>query len=388
MTVLTGLDVLLGNDFKPLAGGRVGLFTNASAVDRTLRRSVDQFRAAHERGRFTLAAIFAPEHGLDVVAQDGEKVASSALGGIPVHSLYGDTMRPTHDMLEGLDVLVCDIQDIGVRYYTYLWTVTHILEAAGEHDVPVLILDRPNPLGGVVVDGTPLEPEFASLVGRCNISTRHGMTLAEVARMFNTEWNPTPASLSVIPCSGWERQMRWRDTGLAFVPPSPNMPHLSTVEQYPGACLVEGTTLSEGRGTALPFEIVGAPYIDGLALAESLNRHGFPGVRFRPHSFQPNASKWAGQVCGGVQVHVTDAAEFDPIWVWLYTIDYIRTFYPEQFAWLPPADNGIYHFDRLIGSSRPRVWMNADSALDDLLTEWAFYSKAFAAQRVPYLLYE
>jgi uncharacterized protein YbbC (DUF1343 family) len=388
VTVYTGLDVLIANDFKPLAGGRIGLFTNPSAVDRSLRRSVDIFRAAHASGQINLSALFAPEHGLDAAAQDGVKVASSALGGIPVHSLYADNIRPTHAMLDGLDLLVCDIQDIGVRYYTFLWTITHILEAAGEHDVPVLILDRPNPLGGLVVDGAPLDPAFASLVGRFSLPTRHGMTLAEVARLFNTEWNPTPASLSIIPCSGWRRAMRWADTGLVFVPPSPNMPHLEAVEQYPGSCLIEGTTLSEGRGTTLPFQIVGAPYIDGMALADLLNALNLPGVRFRPHSFQPAASKWAGERCGGVQAHVLDAQAWQPLRAWLTVIASIGLLYPDQFEWLPPAENGVYHFDRLIGSSEPRRVIHAGAPLNDLLASWADFSRAFTTQREPYLLYE
>src|SRR5664279_4071464 len=261
MTVKTGLDILAADEFKRLAGKRIGLFTNPSAVDASLNSALSLFKAAAANGQIRLEALFAPEHGIDAAAADGVEIASSSERNLPIYSLYGETQRPTVEMLDRIDLIVCDIQDIGVRYYTFLWTLTHILEAAGERGVEVLILDRPNPLGGVVVEGSPLDPALSSLVGRCSLPIRHGMTLGELAQWFNARWNPTPAVLDVIPCEGWTRSMLWEATGLTFVPPSPNMPHPATIWQYPGACLIEGTNLSEGRGTALPFEIVGAPFI-------------------------------------------------------------------------------------------------------------------------------
>lgn len=381
VTVSTGLDELIAADFRPLRGRRIGLFTNPSAVDRQLVSAARRFKAAAAEGTFRLAALFAPEHGIDAAAPDGAKIDTSREGDLPVYSLYGETQRPTAAMLRGIDVLVCDLQDIGVRYYTFLWTLTHILEAAGEHGVPVLLLDRPNPLGGEVVSGAPLDPALASLVGRCSIPIQHGMTLGEVARWFNARWNPTPAALDVIACADWRRSMRWRDTGLPFVPPSPNMPHPETVAQYPGACLIEGTNLSEGRGTALPFEIAGAPFVDGAALADRLNALDLPGVRFRPHTFQPTASKWAGDSCGGVQVHITDAAAFRAIPTWLALIAAVRALYPDQFAWR--AD----HFDRLIGSREVRARLDAGQPLDDLLAAWENFTQNFRRERQPYLLY-
>jgi uncharacterized protein YbbC (DUF1343 family) len=286
--------------------------------------------------------------------------------------------------------LVCDIQDIGVRYYTFVWTLTHVLEAAGEHGVDVVILDRPNPLGGVVVEGAPLDPALSSLVGRVSVPVRHGMTMGELAQLFNGRWNPTPGGLEVIACEGWTRSMLWEATGRPFVTPSPNMPQLSTVAQYPGACLIEGTNLSEGRGTSLPFEIVGAPFIDGVALAEHLNGLNLPGVGFRAHSFQPTASKWAGERCRGVQVHVTDAAKWHALRTWLDVITAIRTLYPEQFQWLPPGKSGaegVYHFDRLIGTKDVRERIEAGQPLDDLYTAWEQFAHAFEVDRWSYLLY-
>jgi uncharacterized protein YbbC (DUF1343 family) len=392
MTVLTGLEVLRGEHFKPLEGQRVGLMTNPSAVDRDLRSDYEIFCDAPE---VNLTALFGPEHGFMGAAPDAEHIATTTdpRTGLPVYSLYGRTFRPTAAMLSGLDVLVCDIQDIGVRYYTYTWTVSHILEAAGEHGVRVMILDRPNPLGGVVIDGPQLESAQSSFVGRFPVPVRHGLTLGELAQMINTRWNPTPADLTVIPCSGWRRDMTWQDTGLPWVPPSPNMPHLSTLWHYPGACLVEGTQLSEGRGTALPFEIVGAPWIDPLALAERLNAEawaGGMGARFRPHTFQPFHSKFAGQTCHGVQVHITDPARWRSIDVWLGVIMAIRALYPAEFAWLPAhPDTGTHHFDRLIGAAWIRRQIEFDGAaglpvsatLGQFAAEWAEDDRAFAYER-------
>jgi uncharacterized protein YbbC (DUF1343 family) len=392
MTVKTGLDLLVADEFKPLAGKRVGLFTNPSAVDTSLRSAVSVFKAAAAAGKIMLAALFAPEHGIDAVEADGIKISTSSANELPIYSLYGDDTRPSAEMLAKVDLIVCDIQDIGVRYYTFAWTLTHLLEAAGEHGVEVLILDRPNPLGGTLVEGSPLDPALASLVGRCSLPIRHGLTLGELAQMFNARWSAKPAKLDVIACEGWRRSMLWDATGLTFVPPSPNMPHLETVRHYSGACLIEGTTLSEGRGTALPFEIVGAPFIDGPALADHLSAQNLPGACFRAHSFQPTASKWSGERCGGVQVHITDLSAWRALRVWLSVIVAVRMLYPDKFAWLPPASSGIeagqvYHFDRLIGSSEVRTHIDAAQPLDGLFAAWDKFAHTFEVDRWSYLLY-
>lgn len=402
MTVLTGLDRLVRDEFAPLAGRRVGLVTNPSAVDRTLRSAYRRFA---EAPNITLAALFGPEHGFAGMAADGAPVedAVDPRTGVPLYSLYGTTMRPTAEMLRGLDVLVIDLQDIGVRYYTYVWTVTHALEAAGEHGVLVVILDRPNPLGGVTVAGPLLEKSHSSLVGRFPVPIRHGLTLGELATMANALWNPTPAEIEVIKCEGWRRAMPWEDTGLPWVPPSPAMAHLETLWHYPGACLIEGTNLSEGRGTALPFQITGAPWIDAEVLTDRLIAEGWGegfGAGFRPHTFRPHDSKWAGQVCQGVQVHICDRARWRSLETWLGVIITIRALYPDHFEWLPPytadAEGALYHFDRLIGGAWMRKEIEAGihrgqgaaTILGRFAAEWLDDAHAFELQRQPYLLYE
>lgn len=386
MAVLTGIEVLRADDYRPLQGKRVGLMTNPSATDRRFNTTYAIMTTAPQ---INMTALFGPEHGFLGAVADGVKVDSAvdARTGLPVFSLYGATFRPTREMLETVEVLVCDIQDIGARYYTYLWTISHILEAAGEFGVEVMLLDRPNPLGGIKIDGPPLDPALASLVGRFSIPIQHGMTLGELAQLINATWNPHPAALTVIPCQGWRREMIWAGTGLVWVLPSPAMAHLSAVYQYPGACLIEGTTLSEGRGTALPFEIVGAPYIDGLALADALNAQNWPAVRFRPHAFQPTASKWAGRACQGVQVHITDLNEWRPLPIWLNIIRHLRAMYTEKFEWLP-AHNGVQHFDRLIGSTDIRTQIDSGATVDEITAGWGDFCAEFARARQPFLLYE
>lgn len=391
MTVKVGLEILRENGYAELRDARVGLMTNPSAVDRDLHSA---YQILTNASGVKMTALFGPEHGFASVAAEGEEINSQtdARTGLPIYSLYGADVRPSADMLKNVDILVCDIQDIGVRYYTYLWTITHILEAAGENGVAVIILDRPNPLGGLMIDGPILEPEMASFVGRFPIPIQHGMTLGEMAQMMNVLWNPTPADLMVIPCEGWTRDMTWEDTGLVWIPSSPNIPHLSTVYQYPGACLIEGTTLSEGRGTALPFEIVGAPALNGFELAEHMNRLYWLGVRFRPHSFRPTAGKWQGLDCGGVQVHITDRDWWRPVETWMGLIMTIREMYPARSIWPLPRSaklepGAIYHFDRLIGSETMRMGIEAGLPLDKLTRTWGQECDDFRAQREPFLIY-
>lgn len=391
MTIQPGSHVLHQRHYADMRGLRVGLMTNPSAIDRNLTST---YRLLTDAPEVNVVALFAPEHGFAGAAPDAEKIGhqTDPRTGLPVYSLYGDSYRPTAAMLRDLDLIVCDIQDIGVRYYTFMWTISHILEAAGEQGIPVMILDRPNPLGGQVA-GPSLEPGLSSFVGRVPVPVVHGLTLGEMIRLFNATWNPTPADLTVIPCNGWERKLTWPQTGLPWVGPSPNMPHLSTLAQYPGACLIEGTTLSEGRGAGYPFEIVGAPWIDALVLADDLNAKGWGGVRFRPHTFQPTASKWAGDDCHGVQVHITDPAAWRPIETWLGVIQTIHDLYPDDFAWLPPQTAGVeqgavYHFDRLIGSAAYRQHIDNGQSLEALSADWGAVGDAFRQQCAPYLLYD
>jgi uncharacterized protein YbbC (DUF1343 family) len=389
MHVQTGLDRLQAGSFAALAGQRVGLLTNPSAVNHEL---ISAYHLLTSRV-VKLTALFAPEHGFAGAMPDAMRIddTTDPRSGAPIFSLYGDTYRPTPEMLADVDVIVCDIQDVGVRFYTFMWTISHILEVAGEHGVPVIILDRPNPWGGEIIDGPLLETGLSSFVGRFPIPVRHGLTLGELAQMINTRWNPTPAPLTVIPCMGWTRSMTWEQTGLVWIPSSPNMPHIGTVWHYPGACLVEGTQLSEGRGTTLPFEVVGAPWIDPTMLADHLNAQQWPGVRFRPHVFVPAQSKWNGTTCGGIQVHITDRHAWEPLRVWLGVIMAVRHLYPNDFAWLPPFQSSVelssQHFDRLIGNKMVRAQIDAGASLDDITATWAADRQTFAEQRRPYLLY-
>jgi uncharacterized protein YbbC (DUF1343 family) len=369
MTMRTGIETLIADGFTALRGKRVGLLTNASAVDARMRYTFDVLREAVK-----VSALFSPEHGFAVSAADGEHVPSQhdPRTGIMIHSLYGSSYHPTPDMFDGLDVIVVDLQDIGVRYYTYAWTMTYMLEAAGAAGLPVLVLNRPNPLGEMI-DGPVLDPAFASLVGRCPIPVQHGLTLGEFARLFNRNWNPTPGDVMVI----GEKAYGWDDT--PFVPTSPAMPHLSTVLHYPGACLVEGTNLSEGRGTALPFEISGAPYIDIDKLLDHLRAQNMPGVLWRPHTFKPTASKHASQVCFGVQAHRLNA-EFRPLTVWIGLISAVRHLFPDSFAW------NVDSFDRLAGSASLRTQIDAGMPLDEIAASWTEGLLTFAELRREALL--
>lgn len=381
--VRLGIDVLQADSFAALRHKRVGLLTSFAAVDTHLRRTYDILRTD---SRVRLAALFAPEHGLDGTAGAGERVLSSvdARTGLRVHSLYGSTFRPTLEMLADIEAVVFDIPDVGARFFTFIWTLTYMMAVA--HEVEIIILDRPNPLGGDIIEGGALDPALISLVGGDNVPIRHGMTMGELARMIYAGWDDSLSRLTVVPCDGWRRSMLWDETGLVWSPPSPNMPRSSTVLHYPGACLIEGTTLSEGRGTPLPFEIVGAPYIDEMALAEALNALELPGVRFRPHVFMPSVGKWAWEVCRGVQAHITDSAVWRPVETWLHVIVLLRRLYPADFRWLP-TENGIHHFDRLMGTMRARALIDGGATTADLMRDWDDYHALFRQARAPYLLY-
>jgi uncharacterized protein YbbC (DUF1343 family) len=386
--VAFGIDVLRAEGFARLRGARVGLLTHPAAVDAGL---VSTFRRLWDAPDIALVALFSPEHDLTGTARDGEAVASrrDPRTGLPIHSLYGETLKPTAEMLVGVDIVVCDVQDVGARFYTYIWTLSYILEACGERGVAVVVLDRPNPLGDRV-DGPAISADLRSFVGRHDLPIQHGMTVGELARMMNALWNPTPCALDVIALRGGSRAMRWPEFGRAWVPTSPAMPTFATAAQYPGACLLEGTNLSEGRGTPLPFQVVGAPYIDGEALADRLNALALPGWRFRTHSFVPSAGKWAGELCSGVQSHLGEADHAGVIAGWLRVIATVRALYPDEFAWLPPhAPGALWHFDRLIGDPTIRPAVDAGAwPMDHRGDPFAATRAEFLARRAPFLLYD
>src|SRR5580765_3891418 len=327
--VRAGLDVLVSRLSGLIKGRCVGLLCHQASVTRDLTHAVDAIRALPG---VTLAALFAPEHGIAGTAQDLIHVASTRdrATGLAVWSLYGRRLAPTPEMLRGLDVLVVDLQDVGSRYYTFVWTMALAMQACARADLPVVVLDRPNPLGGIQMEGNVADPAYASFVGLHPLAIRHGMTIAELAAYLN-ETHGFGADLTVVPMEGWRRAMGWEETGLPWVQPSPNMPTPDTARVYPGGCLIEGTNLSEGRGTTRPFEWVGAPWLDAHAYAESLAAEQLPGVAFRPARFRPTFQKWAGQVCGGVHLHVTDRHRFKPFLTGLAIVAVARRLAPRGF---------------------------------------------------------
>jgi len=332
----------LQKDFSLLAGKRVGLITNATGVDSHFHSTIDILKA-----NTNLTALFAPEHGIRGAVDAGGNVGQEIdkKTGLPVYSLYGENRRPTDEMLSQVDVLVYDIQDVGSRFYTYISTMQYAMQAAASHHLPFVVLDRPDPLNGNDVQGAVLEKGFESFVGTTHIPQRYGLTCGELARFMNDADN-IHCDLTIIKMSGWKRDMYYEDTGLScWVLPSPNMPTVDTAVVYPGNCLFEGTNLSEGRGTTKPFELIGAPWIDGQALADAMNDCGLSGVYFRATTFTPSASKYKGESCNGVEVHVTDRSKFDSVLSGMTLLYTIRRLYPDAFRVL---DNG--QFERLTGT--------------------------------------
>jgi len=386
--VRSGLEVLLARP-GALRGARLGLIANPASVTSRLLHASQALQAARA---FRLQALLGPEHGLWANAQDLIELGDGRdpATGLPVYSLYGETRVPTAAMLEGLDALVFDLQDVGSRYYTFVYTMLYALEACARHGKRLVVLDRPNPLGGKVVDGNVLDPAFQSFVGLHPLAVRHGMTMGELALLFREELG-LRVELSVIRMRGWRREMTFEDTGLPWVSPSPNMPTLDTAFVYPGGCLVEGTNLSEGRGTTRPFELVGAPWLDPFRLAKALTRERLPGVRFRPAFFTPTFQKHAGAICGGVQVHVSDRRSFPAFLTYLLLITHARAQDKERFAWREPP----YEYERLkrpidilCGSERERRAIEGDRSPRRLLPQWRRELAVFRKRRARHLLYD
>jgi uncharacterized protein YbbC (DUF1343 family) len=333
--VRVGLEVCLASPPPVLRGARLGLLMNQASVDGHFRYACDLLA---ERFPGQLAALFSPQHGL--WGEQQANMIETPHGryeplGLPVYSLYSQTRRPTEEMLRGLDCLVIDLQDVGTRVYTFAWTVLHCLEACAAAGLPVVLLDRPNPTAGQVAEGPLLDNSFKSFVGGAAIPLRHGLTLGELARLVNAE-QAIGAALHVVPMQGWRREMLFDGTGRAWVPPSPNMPRWQTALLYPGEVLLEGTNVSEGRGTTTPFELVGAPFIDPFRLARELVSFDLPGLQVRPVRFVPTFDKWRGQSCGGVAWHICDAAAVRSVRATLAILAVVRRLWPDEFALLPP----------------------------------------------------
>ncbi len=372
-----------------LRGLRVGVVANPASVDRDFVHVVDRVRAAEG---VTLGAIFGPQHGFRSDLQDN--MIESPHGHddqrrVPVYSLYSETREPTAAMLAGLDALVVDLQDIGARIYTFIYTMANCLVAGRRHGVPVIVCDRPNPIGGVEVEGETLAPGFESFVGQYAIPMRHGLTVGELARLFNEHFG-IGAALEVIAMDGWQRAHYGDEAGAPWVMPSPNMPTLDTAIVYPGTVLLEGTTASEGRGTTRPFEIVGAPWVHAESFADRLNTHGLPGVVFRPVVFEPTFQKHHGVTCGGCQIHVTDRAVFRPVVTGVAVIEELRRASPTSYAWRPPPyeyEHRLMPIDILAGSRVMREQIDAGASAEAIAQGWRADEDAFRAARAPFLLY-
>jgi uncharacterized protein YbbC (DUF1343 family) len=385
--VRLGSDVLLASG--RLDGARVGIVCNHASIDRGFAHVVDRLASAPG---VTFAAIFGPQHGFRSDVQDNMiETAHAADPGrrVPVYSLYSETREPTADMLKGIDVLVVDLQDVGARIYTFIYTMANCLRACARHGVPVIVCDRPNPIGGLDVEGAPLVPGYESFVGQFAIPMRHGMTIGELARLFNEHFG-LGARLEVVKMDGWTRAMYADATGLPWVMPSPNMPTLDTAIVYPGTVLFEGILVSEGRGTTRPFELVGAPWIEADRFAARMNDLALPGVHFRPAVFEPTFQKHAKQPCGGCQIHVTARDAFRPVLVGVALAGMFRQSDPSRFAWRQPPyeyEHVKMPIDILAGSDVLRRQIEAARPAVEIAASWRADEEAFRALRKPYLMY-
>ena len=384
--VRLGSDLLLAS--TRLKGARVGVVCNHASLDRGFLHIVDRLAASKD---CTLAAIFGPQHGFRSDVQDNmiETPHIDDPGRrVPIYSLYSETREPTTAMLKGIDVLAIDLQDIGARIYTYIYTMANCLRACARHGVPVIVCDRPNPIGGEV-EGAMLVPGFESFVGQFPIPMRHGMTIGELARLFNEHFG-LGAPLEVVTMTGWTRDMYADATGLPWVMPSPNMPTLDTAIVYPGTVLFEGILISEGRGTTRPFELVGAPWIEAESFARRMNALDLPGVYFRPAVFEPTFQKHAKQSCGGCQIHVTDRQRFRPVLVGVALAEMFHRTDPSRFAWRQPPyeyEHDKMPIDILAGSDTLRRQIEGNVPAAEIASSWQDDEDAFRKLRQPFLLY-
>lgn len=400
MAVVTGIEVLVNERQDLCRGRRVGLLCHPASVMPDLTHVVDRLLAAGIKP----VHLFGPEHGVRGEAQDMVGVSGEydRRTGIPVTSLYGNTfasLSPPADALSQIDVLLIDLQDIGSRYYTYVWTMALAMQAAAAAQVQVVVLDRPNPLGGLAVEGGEVRPEMESFVGLGSIPVRHGLTIAEVAKFVQAglPWGgerfarPLECDLQIVPMRGWHRRDTFEATGLPWVLPSPNMPTVDTAFVYPGQCLLEGTNVSEGRGSTRPFEIIGAPFIDGHRLAERLAKHDLPGVRFRPLSFRPTFQKHAGKSCGGVQLHVTDRDAYQPYRAGIALLRELWAVGGDAFAWRTEAYEFVSHqlaIDLLTGGDEVRLGIERGLALEEIFATFVPAERAFRERRRAHLIYD
>ncbi len=386
--IATGLDVLLRHQKKKLTGRKIGLVANPSSVDSNLQFILDLFL---QEKSWQIMALFGPEHGLRGELQDHiwSSEFRDSVTGLPVYSLYGQHLKPEPEMLEDVDTIVFDMQDVGSRYYTFVYTLSYIMEACAGRNIEVIVLDRPNPINGLDVEGPVLEQGFESFVGRFPVPARHGMTIGELALLFQSEFG-LACQLQVISMEGWKRDSYYEETGLPWVLPSPNMPTVDSAVVYPGMCLIEGTNVSEGRGTTRPFEIFGASWIDPNVLVKGMAAYHLPGVIFRPLHFQPTFHKYAGQLCGGAQIHVIDRHKFKPVKMTLCLLHFLLQNYPDSFRWNDPPYEFVTDrlpIDILLGNSWIRKALEKGTSPDEIERRWESNLQNFFQLRQKYLLY-
>jgi uncharacterized protein YbbC (DUF1343 family) len=386
--VKTGCDIIGTESCRRLKGKRIGLLVNPASVTRTLRSTIDVLVSNGIR----LERLFGPQHGLQGNTQanmiEWEGFTHPALG-IPVYSLYGEHRAPSRQMLDGLECVVIDLPDVGARPYTYLWTSLLMIRACAESGIEVVVLDRPNPIGGATVEGMLLAEEYQSFVGLFPLPMRHGLTIGEALAMMNAK-GAIGCELRVVKMEGWNRTMLFDDTALPWVLPSPNMPTPDTSLVYPGTVLLEGTNISEGRGTTKPFEIIGAPWIEPHAFAAEVTSHGLRGVSFRPLRFSPTWDKYAHELCGGIQVHVTDRKRFQPVRCGATIIATAKRLFARHFQWREPPYEYEYKLppiDIISGSPALREAIDSETDLSSLFEAWEQDEKRFRAERKPFLLY-
>ena len=383
-TVMPGVDVLLAEKLDLIKGKRVGLITNPTGVTATLQSTID---VLHRQPDVRLVALFGPEHGVRGDVEAGKRVASytDEKTGVPVYSLYGKTRKPTSEMLREVDVLIYDIQDIGSRAYTYIYTLALAMQSAKEKDIPFIVLDRPNPLGGDLVEGPVLDVRFKSFIGMYPIPYIYGMTVGELARLFNEEFD-IHCNLTVVPMRGWRRSMAFSNTGLEWVPTSPHVPHAKTAFFVAAVgCIGELHSVNEGVGYTLPFELIGAPWIDADDLARELNSRRLPGVHFRPVHYRPYYFSFQGQQLQGVQIHLLDAKTFRPMRIQIHILTALKKLYPGQNIF---NTDRIQSFYRAIGTDKVQKAIEAGKNADEIIAEWQPELQAFMKIRQKYLIYE
>ncbi len=387
--VKTGLDLIEKDWPKDLRGSRVGLLLHPASVNSRLEHASGLFARSKQ---FELRSFFGPQHGIRGETQDNmiewEGFRDPATG-LPVYSLYGKTRKPRPEMIKDIDVLIVDLQDVGSRYYTFIWTLDLCMQACHEAGKPLIVLDRPNPIAGRSVEGPVLDPAYASFVGLRPLPVRHGMTVGEVGLYLCSSFYHG-LDFRVVAMKGWKRPMWFDGTGLPWVMPSPNMPTADTALVYPGMCLLEGTNLSEGRGTTRPFEIFGAPFIHAETLVKALEEFRLPGVAFRPLSFLPTFQKHANVLCGGAQIHVTDRERFKPFKTGVAILKAIHNTWPRDFAWKQPPyeyEEHLLPIDILAGTDRLRRDIESWKDLDAMEAWWKEETKAFEKIRKHYLIY-